>query len=143
MAADVWIALVTTGSDRVCPRLNWSLPSVSAAVVTGRLSALTMPVVTVPAGRGVADRHDRPPTTRPSRSPIATGVRSFGAPLMVMTARSVDGSVPDLGVERAAVGEGHGELVRTGHDVVVRQHVPGVVDDDPRARRPVPRRSTR
>jgi len=45
IAALVWIALVTTGSLVVC----WVGSVWASEVVTGRLSALTMPVVTVPA----------------------------------------------------------------------------------------------
>src|SRR5664279_3073206 len=45
IAALVWIALVTTGSADC-----WALGSVDwSVVVTGRFSALMMPVVTVPA----------------------------------------------------------------------------------------------
>jgi hypothetical protein len=70
-------------------------PSLSAWVVTGRLSALTMPVVTVPASpRGLPTAMTGSPTPILSESPIAMGVRSLGASVMVMTARSVEGSVP-------------------------------------------------
>ena len=70
-------------------------PSLSASVVTGRLRALTMPVVTVPARpSGLPTAMTGSPTAIVSESPMATGVRSLGAFLTGMTARSVEGSVP-------------------------------------------------
>ena len=55
----------------------------------------------------------------------------------VMTARSVDGSVPTIvGVVGAAVGQGDGDRrvgAGAGDDVVVGEDVALVVDDDARA----------
>ena len=92
------------GHDRVRRRLGLGVGvglravarrSLSASVVTGRLSALTMPVVTVPARpSGLPTAMTGSPTAILSELPMAIGVRSLGAFFTVMTARSVDGSVP-------------------------------------------------
>ncbi len=105
IAADVWMALVTTWSEALgccwAPGMRpwpcWPCGLSAACVVTGRLSALTMPVVTVP---------DRPsglpmamtgwPTTTCDESPMDIGTRSLGGLLSSRTARSVDGSVPTI-----------------------------------------------
>src|ERR1035437_4993001 len=90
IAALVWIALVTTGSE------DWAVGSVDwSVVVTGRFRALTMPVVTVPARpRGLPTAMTWSPTLMVLASPRAMALRSLGAWVSLMTARSVDGSVP-------------------------------------------------
>src|SRR5450631_3468855 len=90
IAALVWIALVTTGAADV-----WALGSVDWSVVTGRFSALTMPVVTVPARpSGLPTAMTWSPTLMVLASPRTMGLRSLGPLVNLMTARSVDGSVP-------------------------------------------------
>src|ERR1039457_4530028 len=78
IAALVWIALVTTGSVVGA----WPRGSVegSVVVVTGRLRALTMPVVTVPARpRGLPTAMTWSPTFKVAASPRAMAFRSVGA----------------------------------------------------------------
>ena len=94
----------------VCGRRNCSSPSGSPedpsdwvgessdsswVVTTGRLTAETMPVVTVedrPSGLPIAMTSW--PVTTWSESPNCATVRSEGASVSLMTARSVAGSVP-------------------------------------------------
>ncbi len=99
IAASVWMALVTT--DSACawppPPRPGSVPPPwdCCCVVTGRLRALTMPVVTVsesPSGLPMAMTGS--PTFTASELPKRAGVRPDGAFLICSTARSVDGSVP-------------------------------------------------
>src|SRR3954470_10417410 len=69
----------------------------SAAVVTGRFSALTTPVVVVldrPSGLPIAMTGS--PTRTWEESANVAGTRSFGGCWMAITARSVAGSVPTI-----------------------------------------------
>jgi hypothetical protein len=69
--------------------VDWSV------VVPGRFRALMMPVVTVPARpRGLPTAMTWSPTLRVFASPRAMGFRSVGPLVSLMTARSVEGSVP-------------------------------------------------
>ena len=75
IAADVWMALVTTGSVWVWSGRVVRSRLALALVVTGRLRALTMPVVTVPARpSGLPTAMTGSPTARSSESPTAIGV---------------------------------------------------------------------
>src|SRR5580765_1864562 len=99
IAALVWIALVTTGSVVCCDCPNGSVGScwLCPPVVTGRLRALTIPVVTVPARpSGLPMAMTGSPTLSASESPTATGVRPDGGEVRRTTARSVEGSVPRM-----------------------------------------------
>ena len=83
------------------------------SVVTGRFSALTMPVVTVPARpSGLPTAMTGSPTLSASESPSAIGREvARRRSCRVMTARSVEGSVPTtVAAVGAAVVEGHREL---------------------------------
>ena len=86
------MAEVTTGSDTVVPK-----GSLSPWVVTGRLRALTIPVVTVLASpSGLPTAMTGSPTETAAESAIAMGARFVGGFLRVRTARSVEGSVPAI-----------------------------------------------
>ena len=144
IAAEVWMALVTTVSLEVWP----SGEGLASLVLTGRLSAETMPVVTVPERpSGLPTAMTGSPTLRAALSPRLIGVRSLGAEVSLMTARSVEGSVPTMvALEGAAVGEGDGDRAVAGgvaDDVVVGQDVAAVVEDDAGARRRSPAGSSR
>ena len=87
MAASIWMAFVTTG-DSVFP---------SPAVVTGRATADTMPVVTVFARpSGLPTAMTALPTTTPSESANVAAAKSLGGSTILTTARSVDASRPTM-----------------------------------------------
>src|SRR6476469_7464854 len=95
IAAEVWMALVTTSLPDDCcwPKGD----SLDVPVLTGRLRAEMMPVVTVPERpSGLPTAMAGSPTLRPSESPRVIGVRSLGPLVSLMTARSVDASVPTI-----------------------------------------------
>src|SRR5664280_766417 len=114
MAADVWMALVTTVSELALVDPWPLLPEpngypcwphglccccwLSTVLVdTGRSRALTMPVVTVPARpSGLPIAMTGSPTLRAVESPRLIGVRSLGGLVSLRTARSVDASVPTI-----------------------------------------------
>lgn len=101
IAASVWIALMNAASS-------------SPPADTGRLSALTMPVVTVPAspsGAPTATTGSRRDDDRASESPSSSGVSPVTPTLR--TARSYsDRPADDRRVLLAAVGERHGQRRR-------------------------------
>ena len=85
-AASIWIALVTVASFALSPDVD-----------TGRSTAETMPVVTVLARpSGLPTAMTGSPTTTFEESPSAAALRSSGASLSLITARSVVGSVPTI-----------------------------------------------
>ncbi len=80
MAASVWIEFEIV-------KLFWE--------VIWRLRALTMPLVTVPSSPNGLPRATTPsPTLSCVESPSSSGFRTDAGASTLMTARSVDGSVP-------------------------------------------------
>ena len=94
IAALVWIESVTTSCELIVVREN--APVVGTAwVAIGRLTALTMPVVTVPdSPNGFPSAMTGSPTCTELDVPRVIGVSCAGGLTSRMTARSVVGSVP-------------------------------------------------
>ena len=106
IAASVWIAGYVV-----------ALPCPSEPTLTGRLSALTMPLVTVdsrPNGEPIATTAS--PTLRSPDEPIVAGVRPE-TPSAWITAVSVSGSVPRTCLGRGAVVERDAERAAVGGDL--------------------------
>ena len=122
MAASVW--------------MTWSI-AYSFGAVIWRWSALTMPAVTVRRGRtGCRWRRPRRRPGRASESPSVSGVSARAGASTWRTARSVEGSEPTTSRLMLVVVR---ELTLIGlralDDVVVRDDVAGLVDDEARAER--------
>ena len=95
IAALVWMALVTTTPDEESYDPNTSSESSRLMVVTGRLRALMMPVVTDPdSPSGLPTAMTGAPTVSLLELANLIGFMDSGGFVTRMTARSVDGSLP-------------------------------------------------
>ena len=114
--------------------MTWSMVKRFGAVMR-RCSALTIPDVTVrsrPNGLPIATTGS--PTWTLSELPSGRGVSALAARLDAEH-REIGRRVgaDELGLDRVAVREAHRDLVRALDDVVVRDDVAGLVDDEARA----------